>query len=207
MPNRDRQKMKRILTTSRGSLGGTAKVCLALCANLALVLAVLLVAIGLLKMYLSVVQLIGIRVSLADLLHAFLPQAGAVNIHDAREDSAVAYALDGLECIFLAPLAFLLIRGIHDFVEEVIDKGNERKLLTPESSRLLARTKVLIIGLMIAVVSTDLVRRSLSDKGLSYEQSITSCLFIFVLSTYAIMSEKLHHEHAQMPPKIEQPLP
>jgi len=105
---------------------------------------------------------------------------------ESLEMAAITLVLQGLECLFLAPLGFLLFRGIWDYVGDVIKKDAEKA-----SACFLMRVKALILGLMAAVVATDLVKRELSEAGLTYQPAIAGCLLICVLAAYSYLVERL----------------
>ena len=106
------------------------------------------------------------------------------------EGFALGAALDGLEFIFLAPLPFLLLRGIWDFVDRVREVDSQASANVTASPAFLIRIKGLIIGLMIAVVATELLKKSVSEHGLSYEPAIAGSIFIGVLAAYAFLIER-----------------
>jgi hypothetical protein len=126
------------------------------------------------KMYASVVQFIPLTI-------AEFQGAG----HSQLEASPLALALEGLECLFLAPLGFLLFRGVWDYVAEVIEKDADQA-----SACFLMRVKALILGLMAAIVGTDLLKRALSKSGLTYESAIAGCLLIAILAAYSFYVER-----------------
>ena len=115
--------------------------------------------------------------------------AGPIGQHSpSPEGLALGTALDGLEFIFLSPLALLLVKGIWDFVDRVRPISSQQT--DPASPSFLIRIKVLIIGLMVAVVATELLKRSIAENGLSYEPAIAGSLFIAVLTTYSFLIER-----------------
>jgi len=129
---------------------------------------------GDLPMFVLMVWLIFIGIRLIFVSELFLPV-----------DKSIPHVLEGLECIFLAPLGFLLFRGISDYVIGIIDTD-------PQSvpTHFLMRIKGLIFGLMAAVAATDLLKRTLSDGGIDYRTAFCGCLFIAVLAGYSLILDR-----------------
>jgi len=164
-----------------------ASFCLAIFSLAALLLMVTLVGVGVLKMGMSLPQFLGFHLNLQDTKSSLIPPLPPITTAD---EAAVGTALEGLECIFLAPLAFLLVRGIWDFVDSVIRSRSKEVPLSSASPAFMVRIKALIMGLMVAVVATDLLKRALSKSGLTYEPAIAGCLFISVLVAYALLMQR-----------------
>lgn len=100
-------------------------------------------------------------------------------------ERSIPHILEGLQYIFLAPLGFLLFRGISDYVVGIIDSDPEAV-----STHFLMRIKALIIGLMAAVTATDLLKRALAEEGLNYRTAVCGCLLIVVLAGYSLILEQ-----------------
>ncbi|HEY3852956.1 MAG TPA: hypothetical protein VGO67_01025 [Verrucomicrobiae bacterium] len=138
-------------------------------------LTVTLVGIGLWKIFLSVGRFLGFHWAGVDLTEP------------------MSQALDGLECIFLAPLAFLLFKGIWDLMRNVILKKatDIESLKRYEHSRVFwLEVKALIFGLMVAVLATDLLEKILSGTKLTYEMTISQCLIIGTLVGCSFLLER-----------------
>jgi hypothetical protein len=183
----------------------TASLFLAIFAVASLVIMVLLVAVGVLRMGLSIPHFLSDPASVRETADVGSPGSDEGGHVAAFGESAVGNALEGLECIFLAPLAFLLVRGIWDFVDAVVRARLQEGTLSSASPAFLIRVKALILGLMIAVVATDLLKRAISQRGLSYEPAVAGCLFIAVLAAYSFVmersSERQHREATEQSPK------
>ena len=170
-------------------LRNAADFCLTIFSLVSLVIMISLMGVGLWKMLLSILRFFGAYGGMTRL--ATNPPSSTLTPGlTGLENSGVASALEGLECIFLAPLAFLLVSGIWNFVEAVNKAIRDDKPLASVPPTFLNRVKGLIIGLMIAVVATDLLKRSIEEQGLTYRPAITGCLFIVVLAAYSFLIER-----------------
>ena len=163
---------------------------LAIFSAMSLLIMVGLVGVGVLKMGMSIPKFVDIHSRLLDAVTADTEILTSNLSQTGHGESAVSDALEGLECIFLAPLAFLLIRGIWDFVDAVVRSQSKGSSPDSASPIFLIKVKALIVGLMIAVVATDLLKRALTEQGLTFEPTLAGCAFIAVLAAYAHLMEK-----------------
>lgn len=111
--------------------------------------------------------------------------SSATGHEQPNEGSPVGLVLKGLELIFLAPMAYLTFLTLWRYVE-----GNRKGVVDSSLRRQVMEIKSLIVGLIIAVVATDLLGDVLSPIGAGYESAITGCLIIAVLGAYVIGLEK-----------------
>ena len=155
--------------------------CLKYLSGIALLFMVVLIVLGMLTMGLGIFRMCKYFVlSIA----SFGAGSGEVPVA-----FALAAALDGLEFVFLAPLAYLLLHGIWDFMNDARRGHFRDPNKMPASPLFLVRIKALIIGLMIAVVATELLKKTVSERGLSYESAIAGALLIAVMALYSFIIE------------------
>lgn len=161
--------------------------CLLILSIISLMLMISLIVLGLLTMALAIYPLF---YSTASNFAFEFRNPGVVPDHVSPTVAfALGVALDGLEFVFLAPLAFLLLHGIWNFVDDVNHRKFKDPKELPASPLFLIRIKGLIIGLMIAVVATELLKKTVGE-GLSYEPAIAGALLITVLAIYSFIMEK-----------------
>jgi len=91
------------------------------------------------------------------------------------------------ELMLLAPLPFLLIAGLADYLRTVtgMAKGSSGKLLLTEA-------KALWVGLIVGVFATDLLDEALSAQ-IHYEQALSSAVIMLLLIGYFFGLEWLTH--------------
>ncbi|MGC3992045.1 MAG: hypothetical protein QM796_20600 [Chthoniobacteraceae bacterium] len=83
---------------------------------------------------------------------------------EMREQSAMASLLGGLEFYLLAPLGYLFLRSLADFMQ----RYRKDEIITEESSASLMSVKGLTAGLLITVLATHLVAIFLKDHDRPY---------------------------------------
>jgi hypothetical protein len=162
--------------------------CLLILSALSLLLMVLLIILGLLTMALGIYPMF--CSSFRNFAFEIRNNGSLPTQVSPTVAFALGVALDGLEFVFLAPLAFLLLHGIWDFMNDV-NRGHFRDSKAfPTSPLFLIRIKGLIIGLMIAVVATELLKKTVGEHGLSYESAIAGGILIAVLAAYSFIIER-----------------
>jgi hypothetical protein len=116
------------------------------------------------------------------LMHLIEPSVWSQNQKHESEHGpfAIAQVVKGIELLFLAPLAFIVVLGVRRYLKDkffhVRSKGH--------GNLLLLEAKALVVSLLMAVVATDLISKILSVGGLTYEAAITESLVIIVLGAY-----------------------
>jgi hypothetical protein len=98
----------------------------------------------------------------------------------------VASTLKGIELLFLSPMPYLIVRAIGDYLKHVIARRPE----TNDAPHELKALKVMTTTLMIAVVATDLVQRTLAPGDLTPATALYESLVILVLSLYIVVLER-----------------
>lgn len=119
-----------------------------------------------------------------------IQQYSSMSGHAQAPDAAatpLGMVLEGLELIFLAPLAYLAFLALWRYVD-----GHRRGDVDTSTRRQVIEIKSLVIGLIIAVVATDLLREALSPSGSTYESAIAGSAIIAVLAAYIIGLETVH---------------
>lgn len=104
---------------------------------------------------------------------------------DAADHSSAALTdiLKGLEFLFLAPIPILVVPALVKFVLNGF--GYEAASLPNRTLGFSFQdVKSFTVGLMIAVLATNLIGVALSKNGLTYETAISGCLVIFTLLLY-----------------------
>ncbi len=91
----------------------------------------------------------------------------------------------GLELLMLAPLPFVLILGLNNYITSIITGRNSHSAKSK-----LAGVKALWISLLIGVFSTTLLEKAM-QMGLSYEIAISFFLILLILMVYYFGLEKL----------------
>lgn len=89
------------------------------------------------------------------------------------------------ELMLLAPLPFLLIVGLAQYLRAVTgqtESGTGRLLLT--------EAKALWVGLLVGVFATDLLDKTLRE-GIGYEESIATGIVMGILIVYFYLLERL----------------
>jgi len=102
------------------------------------------------------------------------------------------------ELMLLAPLPFLLIAGLADYLRAVTGaKGGRRGKL------LLKEAKALWVGLIVGVFATDLLDDALMDQ-MHYENALSSAVIMLLLIGYFFGLEYLtHRNHAPKGEEVE----
>jgi hypothetical protein len=118
----------------------------------------------------------------------------------ANRHTLIVGVLGGLEMLFLAPLPFLAFSS----VSELYKASLTRDLVRLENAEILVgKAKRLITGLMIAVVSTELIELIVGNDLESKPKSIAACLgvgLIAVLSLYYWISALKTQAERTKPP-------
>ena len=102
------------------------------------------------------------------------------------ESSAIAIALKGIEYLFLAPMSFLVYRGLARYMQDTA-QGNAK----PGAEAEVTESKRLVTGLMFAVVSTDLIGKMLSPDGLIAKQPVYELCLLVILGGYTFVLHKM----------------
>ncbi len=92
----------------------------------------------------------------------------------------------GVELLLLAPLAFLVLVNLARYVKAWMDKEDDERAKAD-----LLGIKALVVGLLIAMVATDLVGKILSEDGLDRSSALFESLVIGVLTVYCFGLEWL----------------
>ena len=105
----------------------------------------------------------------------------------------VAHVLKGVELLFLAPLAYLVVLILGDYLRCIVvysprtDKVHEEVL----------DLKCLTTSLLIAVVATDLVQKVLSESGLTPDAAVYEGLVVVTLALFlAVLQRRPKSPHA-----------
>ena len=92
--------------------------------------------------------------------------------------------IEGVELLLLAPLAYIVLVNLARYVHTwMIRKSDEKAKAS------LLGVKALVVGLLIAMIATDLVGKVLSDNGLDPTSAIFESLVIGVLIIYCFELE------------------
>ena len=106
--------------------------------------------------------------------------------------SGLQWAIHGLEFLYLAPLAFMILYNLAKYIKSLtIPNQTERTLKIAEARGALLHVKGLGISLLIAVVATDLVGQILVGTGVETMEVISESIVIVVLAAYFRLLEKL----------------
>jgi hypothetical protein len=160
-----------------------------------------ILAMGLMKMAGGLFEFIGFQFS----------PTGDFSIHlltwrfdPAKADSqkAIASLMSGLEFFLLAPLAYLLLRSLGNYVEST--SLDERGLADAETTSALRSVKALSTGLLIAVLATHLTAEFLQeheDAMFPWIKIASGIGLLSILVGYFWVLEKLcqHPNHGQKP--------
>lgn len=124
-------------------------------------------------------------IGLWKIVRGALMTLGAVT--PASNESGIVSALSGLEYLFLAPLAYLvLILSARLVAKAGIDSD---EAMPEQLVRDTAFLKALISGLMIAIVATDLVSRVAQPDALTLATAAPRVLLIATLAAYVLVLE------------------
>jgi hypothetical protein len=97
----------------------------------------------------------------------------------SAEGAALQHAIKGIEFFLLAPLPYFVLLSLSNYIK------NSREGAVPGSAKeRLLSVKALAIGLLIAVIATDLVGKILSRDGLAMHAALCETLAIVVLGAY-----------------------
>jgi hypothetical protein len=131
---------------------------------------------------------------------AFVHLYHAVHSGLIGSSEALHQAIEGVELLFLAPLPFLIIYGLLQYLTARIpneDIGN------PESSERLkaARAemfylKAFAVSLFISAIAASLVGKLLKEPGLTASETVAGVLVILTLGGYFFLLESLS-DHAR----------
>jgi uncharacterized protein YacL len=97
----------------------------------------------------------------------------------SSSERAAHQVIRGVEILLLAPLAYFVLVNLARYVQTWKSGDDDEKA----KSNLLG-VKALVVGLLIAMVATDLVGKILSEKGLDEQSALLECLVILVLTAY-----------------------
>lgn len=119
---------------------------------------------------------------------ALIGRAAIVLLRSTQSDAgthemALVQALSGIEYLFLAPLAFLVFLTLVRFVKKMVF-GDINAL---GGYRVV---KSLVINLMIAIIATDLVQKTVGQPGLTLNVACTELLVIVVFAGYVLLIER-----------------
>ena len=101
------------------------------------------------------------------------------------ESELIAVAIRGIELLLLAPLGYFLLVSLAIYASTCRNPGID----IDARGKLLA-VKALSVGMLIGVISTDMVGRILTADGISYKAAICECLAIMVLGAYFTLIER-----------------
>jgi hypothetical protein len=98
----------------------------------------------------------------------------------------VSWTLSGLELFFLAPLPYLAFLSVVKLVRATFDfERNKDRNALEEAHKFIGRVKHLIIGLMIAVVATEMIHRVVGGSGAALDiQSLAAMLGLILVLTF-----------------------
>jgi hypothetical protein len=104
------------------------------------------------------------------------------------EATGIQWAIHGLEFLYLAPLAFMVLYSLTRYIESHTAKDQATAMT--ETRRDLLHVKGLVISLLIAVIATDLVGKMLG-RGLGMAEAISESVVVVVLMGYFALLEIL----------------
>jgi hypothetical protein len=123
-----------------------------------------------------------------------LTAGGKAVSQEAKEGrlEVMTSTVKSFELMLLAPLPFVLIAGLADYLRAVTGvKGGRRGKL------LLTEAKALWVGLIVGVFATDLLDEALTGS-IKYEQALSSAVIMLLLIGYFFGLEYLtHRSHAK----------
>lgn len=107
---------------------------------------------------------------------------------------AIAMALKGLEFLFLAPLGFMVVVSVGQYLRAMVE-NNGTDATARDGPRANAKAQLLtvksfVVSLMIAVVATELVSRVLEPGELHTESAFAGTIVIVAFSLYLFVLEK-----------------
>lgn len=113
--------------------------------------------------------------------------------------AALATLTNSLEFFLLAPLAYLLLRTLGNYLGDLLESPTGQP--KEGTSEALISVKALSTGLLIAMLATNLVGDFLTGKNLSAEtfpwiKTLSGCALLLVLTLYFSVLHKDHADHS-----------
>ncbi len=96
------------------------------------------------------------------------------------ERLAVVNILQGFEFLLLAPMIFVIVISVGNYLKDVLSSGDNPQM----AERQLHRIKALMISLMVSVVGTELVKR-LVERQVDMQSLIFGGTLLVLLTGYA----------------------
>lgn len=128
----------------------------------------------------------------AGVWHAFsalsmfwMDQQGISSEFKTGKVAAIVQGLQSVEIILLAPLSYVFISAIGNFVTKIGETGQRWR----EALQALVAAKSLTTSLLASIIAVDLVGRILSGKKLVTEDILLECLIFVVLVGYLLFLE------------------
>ena len=148
----------------------------------------LLMAVGLLATGVFMIALFGagfklIAYAIGVFFGIVAPSASSADVASL----ALVGVLQGLEYLFVAPLAFLLFRTFIPYIKS-FNHGGDRATADQE----IRRIKILIISLVISALATDLVSKILGPTAAALTAAAPGLLAIVVFSGYLVVLQRPH---------------
>src|SRR5262249_7980708 len=100
--------------------------------------------------------------------------------------------LDGFEFLLLAPLAFVIVVSIGNYLRALLQYDR-----VIEAEHQVHRVKGLIISLMISIVATDLVKRFVGQPDLKTDALVFGGTLIILFSVYFILLTGVRRMNAE----------
>jgi hypothetical protein len=127
---------------------------------------------------------------------------GIFAAHEPSADSAslaLVGVLQGLEYLFVAPLAYLLFRAFISYIASSSNADDAIRTSADHAIRIrtnadhaIRSIKIQIISLVISAVVTDLVSKILGPSSLTLAASAPGLLAIVVFSGYVVVLQRPH---------------
>jgi len=121
-------------------------------------------------------------------------------LHRSAEDVgqptfAIGSILEGFEFLLLAPLAFVIIVSIGNYLQVLLQHGDSSL-----AEHQIHRVKAMIISLMISIVATDLVKRFVGEqREMKFDALIFGGTLMILLSLYFVVLLRIHRIDAHRP--------
>lgn len=102
-------------------------------------------------------------------------------------EGGIGSILDGFEFLLLAPLAFIIVMTVGNYLRALLQQGG-----ADEAEHQVHRVKGLIISLMISILATDLVKRFVGRSEVKINALIFGGTLIIIFMLYFITLLRVH---------------